>query len=294
MKEKDLIAQCYLCGGRDIAKRTGQVRDKPDIDILECRSYGLVFLSSFNHINNGFYESSGMDEVGIVNFNTGDVEEWLRKTKYDDDRRFHFCSPLIDNKSVLDFGCGNGGFLLKARKKANKIVGIEPAKSLKSHFLKNEIVVHSNIDALSETFDIFTIFHVLEHIPDPRELLVKLGERLKEGGQLIIEVPSSDDALLRLYKCKLFSYFTYWSCHLFLFSAKNLKFLGEESGFKVNYVKQIQRYPLSSHLYWLSEGGPGGHEKWSFIDSEELNNAYESQLASIGYCDTLIASFTKK
>lgn len=62
----------------------------------------------------------------------------------------------------------------------------------------------------------------------------------------------------------------------------------------MEFIKHIQRYPLSNHLYWLSQGKPGGHVKWGeFLDSKTLSNAYEAQLASLGATDTLIAIFSK-
>lgn len=78
---------------------------------------------------------------------------------------------------------------------------------------------------------------------------------------------------------------------MYLFNAANLPLLAHKAGLKVEYVNHIQRYPLSNHLYWLAKGKPGGHQLWSFLDSEELTRAYEARLASLGKTDTLIASF---
>ena len=137
------------------------------------------------------------------------------------------------------------------------------------------------------------MFHVLEHILDPKAILSELTEMLADGGQIIVEVPNADDALLTLYQCEPFSNFTYWSCHLFLFTAKTLKMLFSQVNLKVNYIKQIQRYSLSNHLYWLANGKPGGHQKWRFLNSPELHAAYEKQLTAIGKCDTLLASVSR-
>ena len=134
---------------------------------------------------------------------------------------------------------------------------------------------------------------MLEHIPDPKSILVELSEILADGGQIIVEVPNADDALLTLYNNSPFSHFTYWDCHLFLYTAKTLQMLFNQMNLKVNYIKQVQRYPLSNHLYWLANGKPGGHKKWCFLDSSELHIAYEKQLAAIGKCDTIIASLSK-
>lgn len=51
--------KCYLCGNQSFSQRRGSVRDNTGLKILECTSCGLVFLSSFDHVRNGFYEDSG-------------------------------------------------------------------------------------------------------------------------------------------------------------------------------------------------------------------------------------------
>lgn len=63
------LTRCYLCGSIDYTKRPGQVRDKVDLDILECRNCGLVYLSDTSHINEGFYENSLMhDELFDIQY----------------------------------------------------------------------------------------------------------------------------------------------------------------------------------------------------------------------------------
>jgi len=137
------------------------------------------------------------------------------------------------------------------------------------------------------------MFHVLEHISDPRSMLIELRKFLADEGQIIIEVPNAGDALLTLYQCEQFSHFTYWSCHLFLFTAKTLEMLFSQINLKVNYIKHVQRYPLSNHLYWIAKGRPGGHQKWHFLNSAELHASYEKQLAAIAKSDTIVASISK-
>jgi len=135
------------------------------------------------------------------------------------------------------------------------------------------------------------MFHVLEHINDPLKLLDKIKSKISDGGRVIIETPNSDDALLTLYGSDSFSNFTYWSPHLFLYNVRTLSDLMKTAGYKINYIKQFQRYSLSNHLYWLSNNKPGGHQEWSFLDSEELYGAYSSALGKINRCDTIIGSF---
>jgi len=73
---------------------------------------------------------------------------------------------------------------------------------------------------------------------------------------------------------------------------KMLEMLASQVGLQIDYIKQIQRYTLANHLFWLSKGKPAGHQQWCFLDSKELHAAYESQLAALGKCDTILASFS--
>jgi len=68
-----------------------------------------------------------------------------------------------------------------------------------------------------------------------------MSKMLASGGQIIVEVPNADDELLTFYNNEPFSNFTYWSCHLFLYTAKTLQMLFAQRNLKVNYIKKIQR-----------------------------------------------------
>ena len=272
-------------------KRPGSVRDNPELEILECVSCGLVFLSSFDHIKDGFYENSKAHDQETL-----DIQVWMGKTRRDDERRFQYLKSAFTNLRLLDFGCGTGGFLLKARELAMIAHGVEPESRLKNHFQNHDLTVFQNLSEISLDviggYDIITMFHVLEHIPDMRLILSELSKMLASDGQIIVEVPNADDALLTLYSNEPFSHFTYWSCHLYLFTNKTLEMLASQLGLKVNYIRQVQRYPLSNHLYWLSKGKPDGHQYWHFLDSQEIDIAYEVSLAAIRKCDTIIASLS--
>ncbi len=279
---------CYLCGAQSFSKRPGRVRDNPALQVLECNGCGLVFLSSFDHIDAGFYENSRMHPAEFT------VEDWLRETAADDERRFRTFRPLITNRAVLDFGCGNGGFLCRASSVARAVAGVEPEKRLQTYFKRAQLQVFASIHEVQPTFDVITLFHVLEHLPDPLSTLKELATKLNPGGRIIVEVPNANDALLSFYKNEAFSQFTYWSCHLFLFNQNTLTLLGAKADLEPQYIKQIQRYPLSNHLHWLAQNKPGGHVRWSCLDSQELHAAYEKQLGLMGCCDTLIACYGVK
>jgi len=278
---------CYICESVKFSKRPGSVRDNKNLNILECDNCGLVFLDKQDHIDRQLYENSGMHQSSYS------IDEWIKDTDWDDQRRFDNLKLSLVNKNLLDFGCGNANFLSKSKSICSQVSGIELEKRVIKYW-KNQIKISQNISDFSDNyFDIITAFHVVEHLPDPIKTLKDLRSKLKKGGALIIEVPSSQDALLSLYECEQFQNFTYWSQHLYLFNEFTLEKLSTKSGFEVDAIKYYQRYPISNHLYWLSKGKPGGHSKWSFIDSSILNEEYSNMLSSIGKTDTIIAYLKK-
>jgi SAM-dependent methyltransferase len=99
-------------------------------------------------------------------------------------------------KTLLDFGCGKGKFPWLAKKKGWKAVGVETslprARYCKEVYGVDVITDIYNGGIISEhPFDVISLFHVLEHLPKPFELLNELvTHNLKDDGVLIIEVPN--------------------------------------------------------------------------------------------------------
>ncbi|QWD28803.1 class I SAM-dependent methyltransferase [Polynucleobacter paneuropaeus] len=275
--------KCYLCNSGVFKTRDGEVRDAPALKVLECLGCGLVTLSSLGHIQNGFYEDSGMHGANSIS-----IDNWLKDVDWDDQRRFDMLKPIIKNKHLLDFGCGAGGFLNKARHLAATINGVELERRVQEYW-RGKIKISSSIEMVDGNCDLITAFHVVEHLPDPVDTLKSLANKLSSEGRMVIEVPNSEDVLLTLYESDAFQRFTYWSQHLFLFNPETLERLLHKAGLRILSIQQCQRYPISNHLHWLAKGLPGGHQRWSFLDTPHLKAAYADALAAIGKCDTLLA-----
>lgn len=279
---------CYICGCSKSKIRNGVVRDAPGLTIFECPECGLVWLSEMEHVKLDHYESSGMHGPEPI-----DIDSWLTETFEDDQRRFAMLEAEIKGNRILDFGSGACGFVKMASNIASQAIGIELERRVRSYWGES-LSIYPSISFLEKAdFQLISLFHVLEHLKDPRSILSELKGLLAKQGKIIIEVPNSEDALLTLYECEEFSKFIYWSQHFWIFNAKNLKILSEQAGFKTVELKYVQRYPPSNHLHWLSQGKPGGHIKWNFLDDQDFNSAYANTLARIGKTDTLIAILEK-
>lgn len=220
------------------------------------------------------------------------IEAWLRATEADDNRRFEMLQGQMIEKRILDFGCGAGGFLRKSLTVAATTTGIEPEIRVRDHW-QEAISLYADLEDVEGDFDLITAFHVIEHLTDPRAMLGQLAGVLAPSGRIVIEVPNADDALLTLYESDAFQRFAYWSQHLWLFNAQTMRRLAFQAGLRVVAICQLQRYPLSNHLHWLSKEKPGGHQRWSFLDTAALTQAYEASLAALGKCDTIVAYLEK-
>ena len=274
---------CYLCGNSETEQVKGVVRDMPELKILKCSNCGLTYLENFNHIDDNYYEKSNMNDFGSL-------KDYIESCIDNDNWRINKYKDVLRKRNVLDFGCGLGGFV-KGMQEYCKIDGCDIDPLWKQ--VNPNIDVYSNLEEVPDNYyDIITMFHVLEHLKDPKAILKKVSEKLNNKGHMFIEVPNANDALLSLYDCEAFQKHTYWSCHLYLFDNCTLKQLINDVELKVNFIMQFQRYPLANHLYWLSHGKSGGHNVWnSFFN--KLNKDYELALAELGCADTIIASVSK-
>ena len=147
---------------------------------------------------------------------------------------------------ILDFGAGTGDFLLEAKENAWEIFGTEPnpeARKLASE--KNIDLQKDTSSFASESFDVITLWHVLEHVPDLENQIEELKRLLKKDGLLVIAVPNfkSYDA---------FKYQEHWAAfdvprHLYHFSRTAIKKIFGGHSFEV-----VQEKPLWFDAFYVS------------------------------------------
>lgn len=104
---------------------------------------------------------------------------------------------------LLDVGCGNGGFLAKARDAGWDVFGCDPdptaveiARSQGLEVRHGEAIVWTDMRG---RFDVITLSHVLEHVPDPPTTVLQLRDLLRHGGLLYIDTPNIDAVGHQLY-----------------------------------------------------------------------------------------------
>jgi 2-polyprenyl-3-methyl-5-hydroxy-6-metoxy-1,4-benzoquinol methylase len=148
--------------------------------------------------------------------------------------------------SLLDIGAGTGHFLDLAQKNNWKVKGIEPNDGAKKIASEKGISFIENVQSLeSNSFDVITMWHVLEHVYDLEEQIELLKRVLKKEGTLIIAVPNFHSYDAKYYK-------QFWAAfdvprHLWHFSKKSIKKLFQDKNMKV-----VEMLPMKWDAFYVS------------------------------------------
>ena len=152
---------------------------------------------------------------------------------------------LGDVGSLLDVGAGTGDFLKVAKEKGWQVHGMEPNKNAAKLALEKGIDLKASLnDFEGKQFDVVTLWHVLEHIPDLEETILKLAALVKPQGALIIAVPNFKSFDARYYG-------KFWAAydvprHLWHFSKESMKNLFAENF----HLKKIE--PMIFDSFYVS------------------------------------------
>lgn len=140
--------------------------------------------------------------------------------------------------SILDIGAGTGDFLVRAKKRGWKVSGAEPNPKARELTYKKGIRLNSDTSGFaSNSFDVITMWHVLEHVPDLEAQFVELKRLLKEDGVLVIAVPNYKSYDAQKYK-------EHWAAydvprHLWHFSGSSIEKLLSPFGFNLTSKKPL-------------------------------------------------------
>ena len=154
-----------------------------------------------------------------------------------------------ESKNLLDIGCGTGDFLETAFKANWKITGIEPnqqARAIANSKTNSSVFEIEHLANLEEnSFDVITLWHVLEHLPN-LEMHTKLFQHLlKPNGTLVIAVPNYKSYDAEHYK-------NFWAAydvprHLWHFSKTSISKLFQSVDLQLIEIK-----PMIFDAYYVS------------------------------------------
>jgi 2-polyprenyl-3-methyl-5-hydroxy-6-metoxy-1,4-benzoquinol methylase len=150
-----------------------------------------------------------------------------------------------DIKTALDYGCGTGEFVSYLNAKGIQAEGYEPTPSAFENASNRNIKVYNTLDSINQTYDVITLFHVLEHVDDYMETLNELKGRLNPNGILVIAVPNYKSYDATFYKEK----WAGWDVprHLWHFNRKDISNIADEA-----YLELIKIKPMPFDAYYIS------------------------------------------
>jgi len=245
-------------------------RDNQDVIVFRCSETGVIFLNRIDRPNDPYQGRLSRVESS--------------QTK-DNLRRFKFLYDAVKGRNYVDVGCGAGGLLSLVSTIAENAIGVIPGVT------SYDII--PGIYQLSEDYcHVASLIHVIEHMDDPIFHLRELKPKLKDRGLVFIEVPHANDFLL--HNCDKFREFSLWSEHLILHTEGSLRKIIELAGYRVCFIKGLQRYPISNHMHWMIKGKPGGHEIENIFNVRRLNECYVRALKADNSTDTLFALAMKE
>ncbi|WP_375238465.1 class I SAM-dependent methyltransferase [Aurantibacter sp.] len=186
-----------------------------------------------------------------------------------------------ESKSILDIGCGTGHFLEICKNNNWEITGIEPnesARGIANSLISNKVLDVNELKKLPKSsFDVITLWHVLEHLPNLQEQLKLINTLLKPNGLLVVAVPNYNSFDAKHYKSN-------WAAldvprHLWHFNKNSIYKLSKSFGFRLKQIK-----PMWFDAFYVS------------LLSEQIKARNKNIIKAffIGFISNLSALFTKE
>lgn len=135
----------------------------------------------------------------------------------------------------LDVGCDHGFFLDEVRRAGYTVEGVELASKARAYGQQIGLTIHASMEDVQNTFDVISMWHVLEHITEPRAMIEDLVRRLRPGGILSVRVPDAGS-----FWSRLLGHRWIWfqpSVHPIQFTQKSIRILLEQAGLDVISVR---------------------------------------------------------
>jgi SAM-dependent methyltransferase len=249
------IARCPVCGSKEIEKVFDCIdhfSSRELFPICDCSKCGFRFTNHF----------PSEDVIGKY-YDSPDYISHTDSTKGLTNRMYHLFRRLMlrrkvnlvkrhlkrDNANLLDIGCGTGYFLNAAKEKGFTVSGIE-----KDEKAREKAITRFGLDVREETaffslerssFEVVTLWHVLEHLEKLHESIGKIADILTHDGTMVIALPNHRSFDAKRYKEKWAAYDT--PRHLWHFTPTTLERLLARHNLSV-----VKKYRMPLDAYYVA------------------------------------------
>ncbi len=193
------LAKCPICRSSSLSFSTSLTDHsitREQFDLTDCRSCGLRITNPrpsiealAKYYDDPSYISHSNTSVTLQDKLYQLVRRWALTKKY------RLLKPRQPNGRVLDIGCGTGEFLAYLMGRGYQVTGVEPNSKARQEAIANhaiEVLPHLDQVPAQEQFQVITMWHVLEHVPDLHQTMKRLFASLSDNGILLVAVPDRD------------------------------------------------------------------------------------------------------
>lgn len=234
------VLLCQVCGSD---RRAPKFEDGP-YTVYTCSDCGLVYVSPrlqgqalLDVYNKTYWKSDNPKERGYADY-ASEAALYLKTYR----KRMKLVSQWLPERGrVLDVGCAAGYFLRVAQEHGHDVHGIELSEPIAKEAiaaLGEDRVFHGFLDDCvaargweDHSFDLVTIWDVIEHVPEPQGLLDSIRRMIKPGGKLLLETQNVASKFAARMG-KTWHHYKHDE-HLYHFNPDTIRRLLEDCGFEV-------------------------------------------------------------
>ncbi|MBW2281110.1 MAG: class I SAM-dependent methyltransferase [Deltaproteobacteria bacterium] len=238
-RERAALVECAICGdsetGDVFRDPTGPARDYP---LVRCEKCGLVF-QKYGRSKQDLDAAQAAAYARPTRRFHGPFEWLVRGFRM---ARVRLCERLLDGPGrVLDVGCGRGLFLQLMGRRGHEVRGTELSESTAANAYPDVTVDVGEFRPgryPPASFDVISIWHVLEHDQQPAAALAAARESLVPGGALVLAVPNYASVQARFGGEDWFHLDL--PRHVFQFTPQTLTRLLRDAGFEIETCRTGQ------------------------------------------------------
>jgi 2-polyprenyl-3-methyl-5-hydroxy-6-metoxy-1,4-benzoquinol methylase len=233
------LSNCPICSASSFSsflECKDNTVSRETFQIVQCDSCGFKFTNPRpeedqlgKYYKSEEYVSHSNTAKGFINSTYQSVR------KYTLLKKLQLISKYYKTGRILDIGCGTGEFLNTCKNAKWETIGIEPDDDAREMARKNyglDVRNEKELNNLTNgSFDIISMWHVLEHVPKLNERVEELKRLIKQNGIIIIAVPNCNSQDAKTYKAEWAAYDL--PRHLYHFTPKDIETLFKNHGMKV-------------------------------------------------------------
>lgn len=251
--QTELVSTCPICSGTefvDFITCQDYTTSKEFFTIQQCKECQLLLTNPRPTPDNiaHYYQSPDYISHGTNSTRLFD-RLYTQARSVSLKRKLKLIKKYKEEGNVLDYGCGTGEFLKFMKRNQWNVYGVEPsdiARTKASKLLPKESSIVDRLESLPQTkFDVITLWHVLEHVHQPAQLLAKLKSMLTKDGYIFVAVPNYESYDAQFYR-------QYWAGydvprHLWHFHKDAIRWLFSGQGYEL-----VTTEPMKLDAFYVS------------------------------------------